>query len=1133
MGVGLRNKSGGYTLIEIMMIFLVLMASITGVYVMLKPAALKAGIEKEQRHLGRLVEDVRGGFGRTQGSYAGLSNQALFDTNPDGVTFENPSTIVSKMGDTMLVRPAEVRQYGDAFDVVYQGLNRKKCLNYVKTFFPQSYTVLVGSSQEQVQDTLGSSEGRLISDALITNACNAPEFTTNMGVVVFRFFEPMAMGVGAIDPACGCTPETQTQDLPCGAGQSGVIRQERTSACTGGTSACPEAEWTNWTTTGNTCTGAPIAMVAPIPVATPATRCTEITDTRIETCTAGERGMITEERSSTCASPTSLPVWSAWTVRSNSCAAVSPASATCGQLLPDTQNLACPGGQIGAIVQKRFTECSGPFATPVYSPWVEVSRNCRMACADANNCCQPLPDQFRPFSCGAGFFGAGTERRTSWCDAANPDTGLAPFWNAWFFQSGTPCTACPAPSTATEERWTAQTGACPAGQYGSTGWEREEQRSQTTTYSCPAGTTTLPPPTIAPWTGWLATGVTRSPTGSCTACPAPTHTTATQWVASSAACPIGQVGSHTWEREQTRTRSETYSCPAGTLSLPSSTVSFSGWTDTGMTRNVVNTCAVPVCAGLSSDNQWIAASSTCPLGQVGSIDWEKEQARSRTCSTPPVWDAWSAWSDTGATRNVVNTCAAGSCAGLSTDTQWIPASVSCPLGEAGTHAWEKEQARSRTCTLPPTWDTWSAWTDTGNTRNTVNTCTPVACSGSASELQWLPASAACELGYIGTRTWEKEQLRSRLCTTPPTWDPWGGWSDTGSTRNSVNTCVLECVAPATSSTTLYRGAPWVPNAVREFDASGNVVPAGTGCRRQEHNQREQVIETTTWSCPGPSPSVTQTYGGPATYELDPMGAWATVSDTCVAPPVTCPTWTGTFGSDNEDDGNSHDIFSFRGIINGLTFDFICDSNGIGVGFAPSTCSGHVGGVNFAGKYWAAISYAGNPTPRPTVFEMLQTSGGISTTAYDCTADSWRCSGHSLFTLRSNSGVYNPGDYVSTWIQECSGDCDQFEYIHETCPMPSFGELGAWATAAGPGGQAITSSNGTGLGCGLGVAPTYDLLKLDAPYNGTRYWSRAFGSNNAWTPLPDPATGDPSCVYNTYSFPWRYPTYGDQRMPWTP
>ena len=962
-----KTASGGYTLLEIMLVFVVLLASITGVYTMLGPARLKAGVEQEQRHLGRLVDDVRGGFGRTQGSYTGLSNATFFETSPDDVTFETPSMIVSKMGDNILLRPASVEQTADAFDVVYQGLDRKKCLNFVRTFFPQSYTVLVGSSQEQVQDTLGSSEGRLISDALITDACNASEFTQNQGVVVFRFYEPMTASTGALDPACGCTSETQTQDLPCGAGQSGVIQQERSSTCTGGTPSCPLPEWSAWNTTGNTCTGGAVPMSPTLAVAPPLARCTEEREQRVFSCPPGEQGMITEVRESSCATPTSSPVWSPWTLLTNSCSLPSPETATCGVLSADTRNVACPGGQIGSIRQERFTECAGPFATPQYSDWVEVSRDCRIACADAGTCCQPLPDQTRAFSCSAGFYGAGTERRTSWCDALNPDTGFAPFWNPWLFESGTACTKCQDPETITADRWTPQTALCPAAQYGQTFWERQETRSQTTSYNCPAGTVSPPPPTVGPWTSWTATGATRSPSGSCQTCPASTNVTRTQWVFDSQACPLGEVGSHTWEREETRVETTGYDCPAGTVSLPVPNTTWTSWTPTGAIRSEVNTCAPAACV---EDGQ--------PYNQ------------------------------------------------------WVSVIGVCPAGESGTNSHEKEQARTRSCNAG-TWGSWSAWTDTGNTRNPVYTCAPVGCEGSATELQWIPDAAVCDPGYVGTHTWEKEQIRSRVCSAPPSWDPFGSWSDTGNIRNTVNTCVLACVAPQPTTTTLFRGAPWVPLAVREFDALGNAVPTGTGCLRQEHSQREPVTRTTTWSCPGPTSSDEDSYGGPATYELDPLGSWATVSDTCVVPPPTCTTWTGSLLSENEDDGNQHDIFAFSGTINGLAFDFSCDSGGIGVGISVATCDGQVDGTPFLGKYWAATSIAGNPTPRPTVFEMLQSRGGISTLSYDCTGEHWRCAGHNLFTLQSNSGSYMRGDGVSTWIQECTGDCDQFEYTHTTCP----------------------------------------------------------------------------------------------------
>ena len=71
------KRSGGYTLIQVFMVFFILMASIVTVLMMLKPAILKAGIQTEQKHLSSIVDDIRGGFGRTKGSYLGLANVAL------------------------------------------------------------------------------------------------------------------------------------------------------------------------------------------------------------------------------------------------------------------------------------------------------------------------------------------------------------------------------------------------------------------------------------------------------------------------------------------------------------------------------------------------------------------------------------------------------------------------------------------------------------------------------------------------------------------------------------------------------------------------------------------------------------------------------------------------------------------------------------------------------------------------------------------------------------------------------------------------------------------------------------------------------------------------------------------------
>ena len=96
------------------------------------------------------------------------------------------------------------------------------------------------------------------------------------------------------------------------------------------------------------------------------------------------------------------------------------------------------------------------------------------------------------------------------------------------------------------------------------------------------------------WSAWTDTGATRNQVNTCTNCPAPSTQTQTQWVGASAACPAGQVGSYTWEAEQSQTRTLSYNCPAGTSTLPPATVGgWSAWANTGATRNAVNTCAPP------------------------------------------------------------------------------------------------------------------------------------------------------------------------------------------------------------------------------------------------------------------------------------------------------------------------------------------------------------------------------------------------------------------------------------------------------------------------------------------------------------------------------------------------------------
>lgn len=131
----------------------------------------------------------------------------------------------------------------------------------------------------------------------------------------------------------------------------------------------------------------------------------------------------------------------------------------------------------------------------------------------------------------------------------------------------------------------AQTPTCPAGTWGT-----ETLRTRTV---CPDEG--VDPNTDAAWErpeAWARpVVVTKKIASNCEACPVPSNQQTTQWIASAQACPSGQTGTHTWEREQVARRPVTYHCPAGTTALPSPIFGgWSAWANTGNRRNEANTC---------------------------------------------------------------------------------------------------------------------------------------------------------------------------------------------------------------------------------------------------------------------------------------------------------------------------------------------------------------------------------------------------------------------------------------------------------------------------------------------------------------------------------------------------------------
>jgi len=355
--------------------------------------------------------------------------------------------------------------------------------------------------------------------------------------------------------------------------------------------------------------------------------------------------------------------------------------------------------------------------------------------------------QTQTVNCPAGQYGLINQQRTFSC----PEAWEAAVAGPWVTTSNT-CTACPAPSTENDTpQWVAQSSACPPTQTGLISWEREEIRTRSISYSCPAGTTALPSPTTGAWGSWTATGATRNMINTCaTSCVVLPPETQIQTIALPdvvAPCPPSQVGEIRTTQEADQSRTRTYSCPAGTWSP------WSAWATTAVrstgTTNTCSTVCTPEAPQSTTELQWVAAPSsiaTCANGFYGpgvTTFLENEQSRTgtRTYSCPAgTWSAWSysGWSNTGNTRTAGTSGSCTACPSPSTQTEYqtVPRSGTCPVGTTGTVTFDMQQVRTRslsyncpagTSSLPAvTTGVWSAWSDTGVTSNTVTSCAPIA-----------------------------------------------------------------------------------------------------------------------------------------------------------------------------------------------------------------------------------------------------------------------------------------------------------------------------------------------------------------------------------------------------------------------
>lgn len=189
---------------------------------------------------------------------------------------------------------------------------------------------------------------------------------------------------------------------------------------------------TNGTLSGAASPGATCAV---------STTCMAGRETRAQACPAGDVGIIVETRTSTCATSSSTPSWSGWAVASNSCQTPSSVSAATCSPATTSRDIGCPAGQFGIIREEMTTECPTPTATPVTGTWVEQFRTCvALSCQQAGTCCTASSNTDNP-GCPAGYTGTRTTRQDSTC--ASPSD--SPVMGAWYDETNTCVASNPEP----------------------------------------------------------------------------------------------------------------------------------------------------------------------------------------------------------------------------------------------------------------------------------------------------------------------------------------------------------------------------------------------------------------------------------------------------------------------------------------------------------------------------------------------------------------------------------------------------------------------------------------------------------------------------------------------------------------
>lgn len=503
------RRARAYTLLEILIVLAVLAGATIGVLRLFAMSDVRAATQKEQRSISALVDAVRGVYAASP-SYQG-ADMALVakEASLRGVLRAGGLPVSAFSGDLLTVRAATISVPNDAFSITVGGLDRKACAAVIPALAGET-TQVATISGGNIQAT----PHRVPDAAAIATACAGGFFTKGTGGVVLVYYRPRATG-GAVarGPACAvsCSPQTESQTIACATGLVGQITQTRSDTCS--TGACPVPVIGPWTTVASSCAppAAPVVPVVPPPPKDPPLACTPRVVARAIGCPAPQIGRIDQQQAITCDASGGQHV-GPWTTVSSSCAPPPPACTPSAIEGAD----ACPAGQFGQVSWVQETTCVGGSAV------VGAKTITGSSCAPIGTC-RPstAPDGQRNVACAAGQFGQITQtlEKSSTCASAT----AAPVWGPDVATATTgACAACPSPATAAQTQWASVDAGCPAGQTGGHTYQQEQSRTQTTSYDCASGPTTLPAPTVSAWSAWVdIAGATKGDTNTCAAGGAP------------------------------------------------------------------------------------------------------------------------------------------------------------------------------------------------------------------------------------------------------------------------------------------------------------------------------------------------------------------------------------------------------------------------------------------------------------------------------------------------------------------------------------------------------------------------------------------------------------------------------------